>query len=257
MLHHECPVTILSPEDSQVIVDRPGINYRFGGRRAYIGQDSLDRQRRHLGILLEYPENYFMVHDSDSVCLDAKIPDYLYAEPDLLWSNQVFDDIPEHQGQFGDWPRVAFQPPYFLSRRTIEAMLAVADDPRVQASPVMPFIDFYMVQLGMVAGLPWRRFMDCISCPITADPLKELTPNQAKTYNENYAAVYQSVLHRGANILHSVKDPVAVDALLGARRNFLMGHPDAVPHVTLAPRVGGAKGPHRGTVSGPHIGLKA
>lgn len=240
-LHHECPVTILSPENSRVIVEHPGLNYRFGGVRAYIGQESLDRQRRHLGILLEYPENHFLIHDSDSVCLDAKIPSYLYAEPDLVWSNQVDDCIPDHQNQFAEsWPHVAFQPPYFLSRKTIERMLAVADDPRVQASPIMPFIDFYMVQLTMVAGLPWRRFNDCISCPITADPLKVPTmkPEQLATYTENFNAVMQSVLTRGANILHSVKDPAAVNELLQARRHYLVGNPNPVPRATRAPKVG-------------------
>lgn len=253
--HHGCPVTVLSPEDSQANV--PGVENRYGGKRAYIGQESLDRQREHLKIMLTYPEDFFLCHDSDSLCLDAKIPDYLYAEPDLVWSNQVFDNIPEHQGQFGDWPHVAFQPPYFLSRKTIEAMLAVADDPRVKASPVMPFIDFYMVQLTMVAGLPWRRFLDAISCGITADPRKRgiIDPRLARTYAQNTEMVMNSVLHHGAVILHSVKDPDAAAMFLQARQHYLVGNPNPVPQITQAPVVGG---PKRNRVQRPPLsGLKA
>src|SRR5258708_5855871 len=93
-LHHACPVVILSPEDSKAEINYPGVVNRFGGKRAYIGQDSLDRQAEHLRLLLEFPENHFLIHDSDSVSLDPKIPDYLYEQPDVVWSNQVTDAIP-------------------------------------------------------------------------------------------------------------------------------------------------------------------
>jgi hypothetical protein len=226
-LHHECPVLILSPEDSPVTVNLPNVYYRFGGKRAYIGQDSLDRQRRHLEILLEYPQNHFLIHDADSVCLDPVIPQYLYDEPDIVWSNQVDDAMPEHQATFLEgWPHVAFQPPYFLSRKTIEAMLAVANDPRCAASPMMPFIDYYMVQLTMVAGLPWRRFMNCLSCRITY-PIR----------GKDAAAA----LRGDAVMVHSVKDPRTVRGLLEARKNFLTRHPVVVPSFIGPPRITGGR----------------
>src|ERR1035437_5005933 len=109
-LHHECPLTVLAPEDSKVDVNYPGVTNVFAGKRAYLGQDSLDRQVLHLKALLQFPENHFLIHDADSVLLDPKIPDYLYAEPDVVWSNQVNDAIPEHQSSFPEgWPHVAFQ----------------------------------------------------------------------------------------------------------------------------------------------------
>jgi len=218
-LQHGCPVTVLSPDDSRVVV--PGADCQHAGKRAYIGQESLDRQRDHLKLLLSYPENFFLIHDSDSIMLDAKIPDYLYAEPDVVWSNQVNDDIPEHQSTFEPgWPHVAFQPPYFLSRRTIEAMLAVADDPRVQASPVMPFIDYYMVQLTMVAGLQWKRFEDCLSCPIAGDPRKKHSDRDLSTYELGRKIAAEGVA-KGATILHSVKDPVVAAEFIEQRRKYL------------------------------------
>src|ERR1035437_1545947 len=141
-LQHGCPVVVLSPEDSPAEIRYPGIENRFAGKRAYIGQDSLDRQREHLKVLLTFPEEYFLVHDADSVCLSAKLPAYLYAEPDFLWSNVVNDGIPEHQPAYpSGFPHIAFQPPYFLSRKTIGGLLAASEG--IQANPVMPFIDHY------------------------------------------------------------------------------------------------------------------
>ena len=214
-LQHECPVVVLSPEESKAEIRYPGIENRYGGKRAYIGQDSLDRQRRHLEILLEFPENHFLIHDSDSICLTPELPAYLYAEPDLVWSNLVNDDIPEHLPEFearGErWPHVAFQPPYFLSRRTIQRMLKVADHPGVKASLIMPFIDFYMVQLTMYAGLPYRRFPACVSC--SDHPSLLGTEIMSKQVRED-----------GAIFIHSVKRPEVYQRLLQDRQEFLRTH---------------------------------
>jgi len=204
--HHECPITILSPEDSKVTITRPGIDSRYAGKAAHIGQDSLDRQIEHLKILLQYPEKYFMVHDADSFTLDPKFPDYLYANPDLVWSNQVNDNIPQHQGTFPKgWPHVAFQPPYFLSRTTIEKMIAAA--PSVVTSPMMPFIDYFMVQLTYTAGLPWRRFQGCVCCP--------------------YNLAIKLVQTDGISIFHGIKQPAQARALYEGRRQYLTQHTDA------------------------------
>lgn len=251
---HGCPVTVMSPDNSRATNVPEGVETRFGGLRAYIGQESLDRQHEHFKLMLQYPEKFFLIHDSDSAMLAAKIPDYLYAEPDLVWSNQVDDAIPEHQTTFLEgWPHVAFQPPYFLSRKTIEAMVAVGADPRVQASPVMPFIDYYMVQLTMVAGLQWRRFADCISCPIAPDPRKvgHLIPVHVETYRNGYKIAAEAV-RNGASILHSVKDPEAVLRFMDMHKAFLAGNPVHTPKVTRPPKVG--RGP-RWAAAG--IGLKA
>jgi hypothetical protein len=200
-LHHQCPLVILSPEDSKVEI--PNVENRSGGAAGHIGGHTLERERRHLEILLSFPEKYFMIHDADSVCLDPEFPAYLYAEPDLVWSNQVNDAIPQHQATFpAGWPHVAFQPPYFLSRKTIEAMLAVADQ-IVISHDMMPFIDYYMVQLTMTAGLPWRRFESCACCH------PSLAMRLAST--------------DGINIFHGIKDPKDTHALLAAHRKYLAG----------------------------------
>ena len=250
-LQHACPVTVMSPEDSTASFALPGVDCAFAGKRAYIGQDSLDRQLAQLKLMLTYPESHFLIHDSDSLMLDPKIPDYLYEEPDHVWSNQVFDAIPEHQPFFPHgWPHVAFQPPYFLSRKTIQAMVAASGHPFTVASPCMPFIDFYMVQLTMVAGLSWRRFNDCISCQITADPrLLEVPAALVGHYASGMQLATQAVRDSGANILHSVKDPNAAEYFLELRQHFLRVSPNEPPQFRPAPRIGGG----RGRTGGPSL----
>jgi hypothetical protein len=144
-------------------------------------------------------------------------------------------------------------------------MLAVKDHPLCRATPVMPFIDFYMVQLTMVAKLPWQRFMDCISCPIAID-LRKLHPSarDVETYGNGFKIAMQNI-SEGAYILHSVKNAVAIRKLAAARADFLAGHPNLEPRKTPAPIVGHGGNPRlrgrtmRGSTGGPpsNHGLKA
>jgi hypothetical protein len=199
---HCCPITILSPENSPVLL--PGLDCRAGGLAGHTGVHTLERQRRHLEILLELPENHFMIHDSDSICLDAKFPDYLYEEPEMVWSNQVNDDIPQHQATFPEgWPHVAFQPPYFLSRTTIERMLAAA--PHVVTDPRLPNIDHYMVQLTYAAGLQWRGLEKAVG--------GHFTTNKA-----HLATGITAVERDGFIFIHGAKSHEAWKSLIAARR---------------------------------------
>lgn len=187
---HDCPITVLSPEDSRAEV--PGVANRYGGKRCYIGQDCLDRMREHLKILLTYPENRFLIHDSDSICLSPELPACLYEEPDILWSNIVPNEIPEQQPGFPiDIPHIAFQPPWFMSRLTIERLLAVSENNTV-CNPHLPFIDYWMVEMAIRNGIPWRCLPFAQSAALSAVP---------KAYD--YACTR---VHAGELIfLHSIK----------------------------------------------------
>lgn len=238
--HHECPVTILSPDDAPIEI--PGVDCRFGGKRQYVGQLSLDRQREHLRILMTYPEDYFLINDSDSMCLSPKIPEYLYDEPDFLWSNLIIDNIKgrEH-GYYPDgFPRLAFQPPYFLSKKGIATLLACVEDDNIEANPKLPFIDHYMVQLAVRANLPWRNFRDGISCPISSDK------NSARV-------TWDTVRRRGTIMIHSVKAPKFWEPLAEAHAKYLTeprgldDNPFPLPdeHVALHPRIPGMMSPQQ------------
>lgn len=222
--HHECPVTILSPEDAKIEI--PGVDCRFGGQKQYIGQLSLDRQREHLRILMSYPEEFFLINDSDSMCLSPKIPDYLYAEPDFLWSNLIEDHMPFRQeGYYPEgFPKLAFQPPYFLSRKGIAALLACVEDENIPANPMLAFIDHYMVQLAVKANFPWRNFTDGISCPISSDV-------------NSQRLTWEKVRRSGVVMIHSVKAPCFWEPMETAHHSFLVNPrgPDRCPF--LAPNI--------------------
>src|SRR5664279_1550369 len=206
-LHHGCPVVVLSPEDSKADIRYPGIENRFAGKRAYIGQESLDRQRLHLEALLAFPEKYFLVHDADSVCLSPKIPAYLYEPEVMLWSNVVDDGIPGREGAYpAGYPRIAFQPPYFMSRRTIEVLLS--GTAWVKANPVLPFIDHFMLQLALESKCPWKTFRDGISCPFSTDP-----PSRK--------LVLEATRDRGLIFIHSVKDEPGMAQLFWEHQKYV------------------------------------
>jgi hypothetical protein len=214
-LHHECPVVIMSPGDAPAEIRYPGVENRVAGKRAYFGPDAQARHLVHLKLLLTFPENHFLMHESDSFCLDPKIPDYLYADPHRVWANTVDDEDAAHQAALpADCPHVSFQAPWFLSRKTIEALIAAAD--RVTYSPDLKYVDLYLVQLTYAAGLPWSGFLNQVCCPIAA---RDDDQNLSQWQRDTYAVGLQIGLNHardGANMVHSVKNPAAAQALLRA-----------------------------------------
>jgi len=242
-LHHAgSKVVVVSPTDSAVVVE--GVDNIHAGLVGYTGQVSLDRQLAQMKALLEaYPDHgFFLLNDADSAVLDPIIPAYLYDE-DVVWSNQVFDGVPNREPFPEGWPPVAFQPPYFLSRSMMQRMVAVgeSDHPLIKATGSRPFIDFYMVQLTMVGGLPWKRMMDAISWPISINQKQYPNPHidQRKMYAHGFALAQRAVGLGGSNIVHSVKDGETMEKLVTLRRNYVAGHPNWVPAETEAPWVGG------------------
>lgn len=153
-LHHEAPVIVMSPDDSRIerVDAAPHVITRYAGKRAYIGQDSLDRQLLHMKIALEHPFDFFLMNDSDSFCISAELPKYLYDESNFFWSNECGDPR-THPTTL---PRIAMQPPYWVSRKNLEKMVEAA--PRVVINPVTPYIDHFMLQLVYAADIEHRPF---------------------------------------------------------------------------------------------------
>lgn len=206
--HHECPITILSPADSPVQVgdvaaSSSGIEALALGKRAIIGQDSLDRQALHLKVLLAYQEHHFLINDSDSFCLSPVIPAYLYAEPDILWSNMITDSNAFRaglcRGPSGEptkkyypdgFPKLALQPAYFMSRRVLERLVHATRF--VTINPHLPFIDHYMTQLAVHAGVTCKGYTNGWSGPISSHP--DMPPLAAEA------------ARRGIVMFHGAKD---------------------------------------------------
>lgn len=214
-LHHGCPVTILSPENSKFeITGDPLVTNRFGGKRCAIGQDALDRQRAHLRLLLDFDEEYFLIHDSDSVCLSPRLPTCLYDEPDILWSNLLEDKI-AHQQKFypPDFPHIAFQPPWFMSRKTIEAMLARVALQNLTANPGLSYIDYWLVELALEVGRAYRGLPGAMSLPLSDNA-------ECRTLG------LDRVRNHGDIFIHALKGMEHAAPFVEARAAYVKDHPD-------------------------------
>ena len=148
--HHEIPLVILSPENSKVIVK--GVECRHYGEAAYIGALSLIRQVGYFRTLLEYPHDWFLVHDSDSLCLSPELPRELYQDAEVVWSNQVTEPRPHSS----PYPKIAAQPSYFLSRSAMERMVDLGQ--HIPTHPITPYVDWWMTAATCEAGLKNRAF---------------------------------------------------------------------------------------------------
>lgn len=204
--HHQCPLIILSPVDSRIERMGPHI-CRFAGKRAYVGDLSLTRQFAQMRVLLEYPFEYFLANDSDSLCLSPRIPEYLYKDPHNFWSNEVSDLMHQRKSDY-QWPRQAFQPPYFFSRSILEKMIAT--EGTFAYDQQTPFIDWVMMAICHAGGIPHKNFRDGISCP-TSDA-------HSRGHMVNH------IVQRGAVMLHSVKTQFSLQAMVSARHQWSREH---------------------------------
>lgn len=203
--HHKCSVVIFSPDDSRITRMGPHI-CRFGGRRAYTGPASLERQRIQLQQMLEYPFDWFLCNDSDSVCISPEIPPYLYEER-VLWSNEVSDEMHPRQPGYR-WPRLAFQPPYFMPREIVQRLVEVA--PTVPVDPQTPFIDWCMMSWAIAGGIPHKNFPHGISCP-TSD-------------HHSLGTMANYVANHGRVMCHSIKTPRALHHIISCRMQYNRTH---------------------------------
>lgn len=199
---HGCPIVIFSPIDSPITKMGPHI-CRAVGKRAYIGPLSLERQRLHLKAMLEYPFEYFLANDSDSYCLAPQIPKYLFEE-DVLWSNEVSDMMHHRDMTKYKWPRLAFQPPYFMSRSIVERLVEAA--PTVECDPQTPFIDWCMMSWAIAGDIPHKNFRDGISCPSTT--------------SDGFNLMRRMVRIEGKVMVHSVKHHAVLHRLQEERKFF-------------------------------------
>lgn len=208
-LHHDAPVLVLSPADSPVEVE--GVECRSAGERAYTGEVSVRRQREHLGILLDYPAAFYLLHDADSVCLSPELPAYLYEQPEMVFYNasptaRFLARAVRDPGERHPWAErfpVVYQPPLFFSRASLEAMLAVSDRAIAALPPFAQLIDWYFEAMCQEAGLVTRAFPDGVSRPIW--------------HPYEIARVYAMVRLHGYVFLHSVKAKEALEV-------FVAGH---------------------------------
>lgn len=202
---HKCPIVVLSPVDSPITRMGPHI-CRHAGKRAYVGQESLDRQVAQMRVLLEYPFDFYLMNDSDSICLSPKIPEYLYKTPATAWSNIVSDEMHKRPAGY-TLPRLASQPPYFMSRPVLERIVERANN--IVADPTTPFIDWWFIAAYHQAKVQYQGFPDGASCP--TDP-------------NSFPVMHDLVREHGRIFVHSIKTPEVLASLIAARDFYVRTH---------------------------------
>lgn len=204
--HHKCPVIILSPEDSKI--EKMGHHIcRHAGKRAYIGQDSLDRQIEYFKILREYDFEYFLINDSDSFVVSSEIPKAWYepAREGFVWVNRV-EDPRTHPSPY---PKFAFQPPYFIHTEVMEDLICVSS--RCPAHPITPYVDHFMVQLIYEAGMGHKPFTEAEHVPLSRAIFNGTDPWKTLEYRIKYC---------GTVAMHPIKTPLQAKICERARHFY-------------------------------------
>lgn len=205
-LHHGCPVVLLSPTDEPAMIDFPGVECRTAGLDAYMGPESLARHHEQLKVLAEYPQKHIMLHEADSMCLEPRIPSYLYEDDNVVWGNSI--DTKEHHERndgMSNYERfpITLQAPWFFTRDALLDMLLVFDAAAKELPDYAKLIDWWFVTAAQLAGLDLKTFPDGISRPIWS--LDEV------------ARVRPFVRDGGVNMIHSIKSKEALAILVAAR----------------------------------------
>ena len=190
-LHHECPVVVFSPHDQPADIRYPGVESVNIGEAGYIGGVSIDRQRAHLEYLRSRPENFFLLNDSDSFCLSKEIPEHLYRYSQrTIWAGVVTEFRPHPS----PYPKLAFHPPYFLSRNVIELMLGSWH--KIGVHPITPFIDWAMVAATCEAGLSYMPFLALEHAPRTEVIFSDSDP---------WRILEHRIKYHGMSFMHPIK----------------------------------------------------
>lgn len=208
--HHGCPLVILSPKDSPV--EFKGIKAAQFGRRAYIGQDSLDRQRFYMKYLLDnFSSDFFLLNDSDSFCVSAEIPAQAYAESaNSIWAGIITESRPHTS----PYPKLALHPPYFFNRESLVKMLKVAES--IKAHPVTPYVDWYMLAIACEAGLTLRAWAELEHDPKDAPVFSSNAPPEIRCWQE----LDYRIRYKGTRMLHPIKTPEQVAICVEARKFY-------------------------------------
>jgi len=188
-LHHECPVLVLSPEDSAVTIDNPRVENATAGKKGWKGEHTLYRQLEHWKLALQRPQSWFLLNDADSACLSPDLPPHLYADPNKFWCNVLC-----HENEHLESDRPNLNPPYFMHRIVLEAMVKRAEEMEL---PEGTDFDGYNDQLA-IDGFYTRLIINELHVSY------ENYPDGATTWPRGIQDLHDHV-KSGARFIHGVK----------------------------------------------------
>lgn len=189
-LHHGAPVLLLSPADSKVKVEHPGVKYASAGKRGWKGQQTLARQLRHWKLALKEPQNWIFLNDADSMCITPELPDYLYSDPNKFWCNVLC-----HENEHLESDKPNLNPPYFMHRDVLKALVKAADAIQIPEEANMEPHDWGQAIDGFYSHL----VMNVLNIPY------EDFPDGSTTWPRGTYDMMEQARTRGARIFHGIK----------------------------------------------------
>lgn len=210
-LHHGVPVVVFSPEDQPIkSVSCPEVECRQAGLAGWIGPHTLERQVLFFKLLVDYPQDWFLFNDADSVCLAPQLPEYVFGSTSLFCCNLVTDTNPGPSLL----PKLACQPPFFFHRKVLLQMIEGArrgPATSFHGPPVnpdgwpMPFptncIDHFLLQIAHSGEVIYRSFLDGASF---------------ETGSEVGRNTMTELARQGFCFLHSIKTKDVLDQVVAA-----------------------------------------
>ena len=112
--HHGAPVLALSPEDAPANIQ--GVANRSGGLSGWKGAHVAHKLLLHWKMILEEPQDWFLMHEPDTLCLRPDLPDYIFESEDVFWCIN-----PQREGGI-------HSPPWFCHRKVLKQLVAAADE---------------------------------------------------------------------------------------------------------------------------------
>lgn len=200
-----------------MVFSHPRVTNISAGTNCYDGQANFDKHDEYFRILLKQPYEHFFVVETDSFCLSPELPKRFYQEPDVFWTYVHTEERP-HKSPY---PKIAFQAPWFYSRKTIERLLSV-DRSKLQYHPATPYGDWFFMALCCESGVQFRHNLDGVSfMGWNADGNDEV-PERARvpSYWRGEDFMEEDVLH-GTILIHSVRHLRVINRLKEARRQYL------------------------------------
>jgi hypothetical protein len=220
-------IVIMSPEDAPVNI--VGMDCRTGGLAEWCGWKSLERQFNHMRQLLDEPYSWYLMNDSDSLCIQSDIPEYLYEDDNVLWSNVEYNlttdhgDLHRQYGTprgYGSFPHVGFTPPFFMGKSVLRRLLAMESEFPKDGDQILPCIAWQMMVLAVMANVEYRTFPTApgFRSSFAAYPHSDMHSNG---FPVDGASQMVAAVEGGSVMLHSIKHRDVLERVSRARERFV------------------------------------
>lgn len=189
---HGCRVVVSSPRNS--FCDVPGVECVAHGTEGHVGPGSLDRWKETMLWLAGQDHSFFLMHESDSICLEDEIPLRYYTQSDTFFSNEAADNaVPPVQ-------QVFCVAPWFFSHTVLQRFNRAFETVAYRA----PYHgDRWVGQVLEEGGIPHRPFSPGITCGTLRIDSRDLLQ------------VCDAVV-RGVIMVHGIKTASVLKAVLRA-----------------------------------------